>query len=419
MRTTLAALGGLLVALRPVAAQDLVQEIAALTPGEVHSHAQMLSELLALRSTGRVSVMRFGVSVAGRDIVGVAVHDPATQFGQGKRLFVIARQHGSEVSGTEAVLALVRHFALGQGEVEREMLQRLTVIAVPMANPDGAAANRRCNANGADLNRDWAALSQPETAAIDRAARIWQPHAVMDLHELPASSGKAEYQESFVETIGSGGGIPRAESAMTVATGTALAAWTRQYGQRANVYYDQPGQDARLCHRHFGLTLGVPSFLVEAKNGPGRSLQHRVALHVLAMLVVANHLVRGGGAGPSLPAPEGLEPPPIPVAQAGAEEPAGPVTLQLQPATAEGGVGESGRLEAVVGGAGAVRFVRFYVDGYLKLLSNVRPYTVTVSGAAFSAGEHEVVAEAVGERGEVLARASAKATVEARELAGE
>ena len=222
----------LLACLIPAGAQDIVQQITSLVPDQPHTYEQMVASLQALRSTGRVSLMSLGKTSGGRDIVCAAVHHPQVRFGQGKRLFIIARQHGNEVSGTEAALALLQHFATSQGALECDILRYLTIIAVPMANPDGAATGRRRNGNGMDLNRDWAARTQAETQAIERGVRAWRPDAVLDLHELPASSGKPEYAESFVETIGSGSGISAGVSGHTLPAAADLSAWMGRYHQR-------------------------------------------------------------------------------------------------------------------------------------------------------------------------------------------
>src|SRR5262249_48929734 len=50
------------------------------------------------------------------------------------------------------------------------------------ANPDGAAAGTRLNANGADLNRDHLLLNEPETRAIHSFVARWQPHLVIGGH---------------------------------------------------------------------------------------------------------------------------------------------------------------------------------------------------------------------------------------------
>lgn len=400
---------------------DVVEDILSHVPSSPHSYAGMLNKLASLQKSNRITITRIGRSAQGRDLLAVAVHDPATVFGQGARLFVIARQHGNETSGTEAALALLHHFATSQGELERNILQHLTIVCVPMANPDGAEAGRRRNSRDVDLNRDWASRSQPETAALEQAVRAWKPHAVMDLHELPQSAPKPAYEENFIETIGSGGGIPQAVSDHTVGTASELSKWLRAYGYRSNVYYDGPSQSRSLCHRWFGLYHSIPSFLVEVKTGPGRSLRSRTAVHVLSLLVVANHLAHTyGTTNPVLVA---SAPPAQTPIQRPAERPTttgGPASVALR---TDQELGESAggpvEIEAVVGGAPSGRYVRFYVDGRLWLLSNSEPYRCSLEGGEFSEGEHRVQVEVLGDNGQVIAQAERIVRVDESMVAGE
>lgn len=405
----------------PAWGQDIVQQIVGLVPSQQHSYAQMLATLAALERSERVTLMRLGRSVGGREIVGVALHSPRAVFGQGRRLFVIARQHGNEVSGTEAVLALVRHLATSQGELERGTLENVTIVAVPMANPDGAERGRRANARGVDLNRDWLARSQPETAAIERAVRAWQPHALMDLHELPRSSSKPEYADSFVETVGSGRGVPQYVSAHSHAAAVEMATWLRAYNHHANIYYTGAHRDRRLCHRHFGLNHGIPSFLLEVKPGPGRTMAHRVSFHVLGMLVVANYLMHCGeiGPAPAAPAPQAALVASLPQPKSAPAAAPGPVTVTIRDGPREGDVvGGITHLEAAVTGGEQVRYVRYNLNGQLWLISNMEPYRCVLDTLEMDDGPAEVTIEAVGTGGHALARATRTFHVDNSALAG-
>lgn len=391
------------LAVAPATARaDLVQSIIAHVGSGPTSYREMVARLSALAANERVSLLRVGRSVRGRDILCVAVHDPRTVFGQGKRLFVVARQHGSEVSGTEAVLALVQHFATAQGELERGTLQRMTIIAIPMLNPDGADSRRRDNANGVDLNRDWADLSQPETRAADYAIRAWRPHALVDLHELPQNTPRPSYAENFIQTIGGGPGIARCVSSHTIPVAADLAMWLKLYGFAANIYYDGPDKDARLCHRRYGLRQGIPSFLVEAKTGVGRPLLRRVAFHTLSLLVIANHLLHSedATAGPVL-----AQTPPAVAAQDAGPRPTGPagpptVDVRCSPRAPSGPL----HLEAIVRGAAEVRYVKFILDGRLRAITNSAPFQCLLDADDVGNGPHELTVEVIGPEGAAVAR---------------
>jgi hypothetical protein len=75
----------------------------------------------------------------------------------------LAFTHGARVSLTTA-----------GGELAA-LLDRVTVVVVPRANPDGAAAFRRDTANGLDVNRDHLLQSTPEGRALGRVFVEYQP----------------------------------------------------------------------------------------------------------------------------------------------------------------------------------------------------------------------------------------------------
>ena len=76
-------------------------------------------------------------------------------------------------------------------------------------------------------------------------------------------------------------------------------------------------------------------------------------------------------------------------------------------------------IEAVVGGGPSGRYVRFYVDGRLWLLSNSEPYRCSLEGGEFSEGEHRVHVEVLGDNGQVIAQAERIVRVDESMVAGE
>jgi len=120
--------------------------------------------------------------------------------------------HGNEISSSDAALALAYHLLASQGdELVDTILSNSVVIIDPSQNPDGRARftnsyyqqlgiapspNRataghdepwpggRFNHYLFDLNRDWFALTQPETEGKVAAVRDWQPVVLVDAHEM-------------------------------------------------------------------------------------------------------------------------------------------------------------------------------------------------------------------------------------------
>lgn len=95
-------------------------------------------------------------------------------------VMLIGQQHGNEPAGAEALMVLARE--LSQGLLE-PILQRINVVIVPRANPDGADAGQRVTANGIDMNRDHLLLRTPEAQALAKLVSLYRPLAVIDSHE--------------------------------------------------------------------------------------------------------------------------------------------------------------------------------------------------------------------------------------------
>ncbi|WP_326533962.1 M14 family metallopeptidase [Pseudorhodoferax sp.] len=144
---------------------------------------------LAAASAGRNSragLLGLGSSQSGTPIEALvltraASTDPATLLASGKpTVLLIGQQHGDEPAPAEALLVLARELA--QGRLE-PLLDRINVVLVPRANPDGAAANKRVTAGGIDMNRDHLLLRTPEARALARLQRDYQPSVTVDAHE--------------------------------------------------------------------------------------------------------------------------------------------------------------------------------------------------------------------------------------------
>lgn len=120
--------------------------------------------------------------------------------------------HGNEISPSDAALALAYHLLAARGDAEVALVLAESLLLIdPLQNPDGrarflvrhwldraarpdpepAAAERdepwpggRSNHYLFDMNRDWFALSQPETRGRVALALEWFPHVAVDLHEM-------------------------------------------------------------------------------------------------------------------------------------------------------------------------------------------------------------------------------------------
>ncbi len=387
---------------------DIVADIAALIPSKPHSYAEMMTAMQELHGTDRVSCSSIGTTRQGRHIAMAVVADPEYDPRQLRKLLVIGRQHGNETSGTEAALAVMKHLATSEGRAERALLRNVALLVVPMVNPDGAERSSRRNSAGVDLNRDWVARTQPETQAIERIFREWQADAFIDLHELPASSSKASYQENFVETIASHSALPALLGERCGRTSAQISVWMKRYSIPLNCYYDTPGDDTRLAHRHFGLNHHVPSYLFEAKTGRGRTLRHRATYHILGTLVVANQLAyhHGGEVRP-------IEVAEAPDATVDSEPAPEPEITRVMLGDPTPDTRREGRtlLWAEIESSDDFAYLTFEVDGQTMVMTNQQPWEYSLDTAACPEGEVEVAARAWDESGRCIAADSRTVTL--------
>jgi hypothetical protein len=95
-------------------------------------------------------------------------------------VLLLAQQHGDEPAGAEAALAVAQ--ALARGNL-RSLTERVNVLLLPRANPDGALAGQRATAQGIDLDTDHLLLRTPEAQAVARLLREYPPAVVLDVQE--------------------------------------------------------------------------------------------------------------------------------------------------------------------------------------------------------------------------------------------
>jgi hypothetical protein len=194
MRTTLAALAaaGLFAAVvaapTPAAADPThvpggpcIQTDQTVSLSSVAGYADVVQVLdrIERTSNGLVSVASAGTSGEGRQLLYATVGTGPTTF------WLQARIHGNELHSTEAALQILDHLT-GGSPAARLIRDNLTVVVIPMYNPDGSEANIRGSVtpNQIDLNRDWENFAQPESVAFWRLWRDTAPELALDLHHM-------------------------------------------------------------------------------------------------------------------------------------------------------------------------------------------------------------------------------------------
>jgi hypothetical protein len=132
-------------------------------------------------STAALRIEEIGRSLQGREIRSVT-------FGEGSTSVVLwSQMHGDESTATMALADLFRFLAEATDDALRERLrQRLTIVFVPMLNPDGAELFQRENAAGIDVNRDARQLATPEARALKSLRDRIRPNFGFNLHDQGA-----------------------------------------------------------------------------------------------------------------------------------------------------------------------------------------------------------------------------------------
>lgn len=140
-----------------------------------------------LASSGCIETRVIGQSVQGRDIT--LCHVGGSHIGSKNSVLVIGSIHGTELAGLSVVDEIVKH-----GAIDSDLW------VIRNANPDGAIADTRQNANGVDLNRNfptnwlpsdptagtfsgYSPASEPETHALMRIIDELKPRTVITMHQ--------------------------------------------------------------------------------------------------------------------------------------------------------------------------------------------------------------------------------------------
>jgi len=255
--------------------EHLVWRILGKTPGGREMH------LLLFTAEGKSNV--FDIAASRKPIV-----------------WIIGQQHGNEPAGAEACLEIARRLTVGD---LKWVLDRISVVIVPRANPDGAAQNRR-ESNLTDLNRDHLLLSAPESQLLHRAMRQLPPHVVIDAHEFgPVNRwierlGVAQSSDLLLQSASHPEVAEPLRALVRELFDPAIESATRRFGIRTFIYhllntsgekpFVQTGSNFAGVARNTFALYGAVSYLLESR-GIGlerQNLQRRVASHVIAMSAI-------------------------------------------------------------------------------------------------------------------------------------
>jgi hypothetical protein len=145
------------------------------------THADLWKAVEPSLASPALRVEEIGRSIHGREIRSVT-------FGQGAtKVLLWSQMHGDESTATMALADIFRFLADRDPHPLRDRLRReLTIVFVPMLNPDGAELFRRQNAAGIDINRDARPLATPEARALKGIRDRLTPDFGFNLHDQGA-----------------------------------------------------------------------------------------------------------------------------------------------------------------------------------------------------------------------------------------
>ena len=255
-----------------------------LRPAELEADLGMLVDLYP----GDIRVEEIGQSVGGRPI-------ELLTLGHGtENIFLWSQMHGDEPSATPALLDIASFLLAHEDQPAiAAILQKFTLLMVPMLNPDGAEAYERRNLQGIDINRDALNLATPEGRLLKRLRDEYLPILGFNLHDQDrrATVGDTGVLASvaLLAVAGDAGGTMSPGRLRAMRACSAIAQAMAPFIPGGTARYDEDWNP-----RAFGDNItawGTPVVLIE--NGgvpPGGGFAELTRLDFVAILTVLQGL---------------------------------------------------------------------------------------------------------------------------------
>ena len=158
---------------------DPVASLGREDRGEYHSYAEVTADLAAWAAAypGFTQLTSIGTSFQGREIWALKISDNPTLQENEPEVQWIGAHHGNETISVEVCYYMVEYLLQNYGTDPQVtwLVNEREIWIIPILNPDGHVAGSRYNAEGTDLNRNYAcpcgcnastAFSAPETQAL-------------------------------------------------------------------------------------------------------------------------------------------------------------------------------------------------------------------------------------------------------------
>ena len=192
-----------------------------------------------------------GTSVKGRPLALIhRAHEGAT-----RRVLVIGSIHGDERAGMRVVRRLLDR---------PDLPRRLDLWLLRAVNPDGTAADRRTNANGVDLNRNfpyrwrssargatWSGpgpLTEPESVVLREVVRRLDPWLTVTFHQPLFGVGANDKGMPTVRALAEGMRLPVRDYVCTGVCHGTFTGWinNRTDGLAVTVEFGRTASDQRI-----------------------------------------------------------------------------------------------------------------------------------------------------------------------------
>lgn len=259
-----------------------------LKPAELE---KLLHELAA-RHPEHLKLEELGRSVEQRPIYRMTLgHGPT-------KVLLWSQMHGDEPSATPALLDLADYLLRNRkSDSASLLLGRLTLIMVPMLNPDGAEVYTRRNRQGIDINRDALNLATPEGRLLKQLRDAENPVLGFNLHDQnrrrSVGTSRVLATNAVLAVVGDEAKTLTPGRILAKKAAVAIAAALEPFAPGGLARYDDT-----FSPRSFGDNLtgwGTPVVLIESGGvAPGASLEELTRLNFIALGATLYELAKDG-----------------------------------------------------------------------------------------------------------------------------
>lgn len=142
------------------------------------TQTDMLRWLAPLEQRKSFTSAPLGTSAEGRTISLLTTGSGST------KVLLWSQMHGDEPTATMALLDMLNFFAEApEHALVKAIRRQLTLLMIPMLNPDGAERFQRRTAQLIDMNRDALQLATPEARILKDVQAKFKPEFAFNLHD--------------------------------------------------------------------------------------------------------------------------------------------------------------------------------------------------------------------------------------------